>query len=208
VTHPPFVVAKAGETATERSTRSTEPIETAAHSPEIFQSAHTYSTSVIITLCPNRPIRRRKVTRVNCGPEPTKVPGRDFRRRRRVKVYTEVRSLRNKVGSLTVLSEHLDLFTKMLRVDRVASNTWPSEENWRFCSAGSAGIAVRVMVVSIVNEQYERIDRSERLKCTTLYHSPAHVSSHVSAEISSVLTSCPSWFFSDHLVDPGLIQFS
>ena len=31
----------------------------------------------------------------------------------------------------------------------MANNTWPSEEKWRFCIPGSAGIAARVIAASI-----------------------------------------------------------
>lgn len=111
-TYPPFVVTNAGETAIERNVRSIEPRATAAHSLEMFQTAHT-THNFTITLGFDEPIWRRKVTDVNDSPEPTKIPGRDFRRGRRVKVYAKVRSLRKNFCSFLMEQEHLDLCTNM-----------------------------------------------------------------------------------------------
>lgn len=91
-TDPPSTATSAGETAIERKKRSIEPRATAAHSPETFQPTCIYR-NLMITLCIDVPIRGGKVADVDDSPEPTKSPGRDFRRRRRVKVHTEVWSL-------------------------------------------------------------------------------------------------------------------
>ena len=111
-TYPPFVVTNAGETAIERNVRSIEPRATAAHSLETFQPAHV-THNFTITLGLDGPVWRRKVTDVNDSPEPTKIPGRDFRRGRRVKVHAKVRSLRKNFCSFLMEQEHLDLCTNM-----------------------------------------------------------------------------------------------
>ena len=128
VPYPPLAVTRAGETAVERSTRSMEPRATAAHSLKIFQPV-LIANSFLITLGFSKPVLQRNVADVDDSPEPTKVPGRDFRRRRRVKVYTEVWSLRKSICSFTMQSEYLMSCTKIWSADRVASNTWPSEES-------------------------------------------------------------------------------
>ena len=84
-----MVVMSAGEIATERNTRSIEPRATAAHSPKIFQPAQMVQ-KFVITLGVGDPIGWRDVTDIDDGSKPTKVSRRDFGRRRRVKVHTEV----------------------------------------------------------------------------------------------------------------------
>ena len=76
-TYPPFAETRAGETATERKTRSTEPRATVAHSPRGFQPTHTHNNS-IVTWGIDEPTLRRKVADVNDSSEPAKFPGRDF----------------------------------------------------------------------------------------------------------------------------------
>ena len=91
-TYPPLAATNAGETATERKTRSTEPRETAPHSLKGFQPAHIHD-NLIITLGVNGPTLQGEVANVNDSPEPTKTLRRDFRRGRCVKVHTKVWSL-------------------------------------------------------------------------------------------------------------------
>ena len=59
----------------------------------------------MVTLGLDEPVLRREVADVDDGSKPTKVPGRDFRRGRRVKVHTEVWSLRENVCSFTTQPE-------------------------------------------------------------------------------------------------------
>lgn len=108
-----------------------------------------HAIRLIITLGLDEPVLRRNVADVDDRSEPAKVPGRDFRRGRRVEVHAEVRSLGKNVCSSRIPPEYLILCTRMWRADRVVNNTWLSGENWRFCSAGSAGIVARVIVVSM-----------------------------------------------------------
>ena len=49
--------------------------------------------------------------------------------------------------SLRLQPELLVSCTKKRRADRVADNAWSPRESWRLCSAGSAGIVARVIVV-------------------------------------------------------------
>jgi len=111
-TYPPLAAISAGDTATERKTRSTEPRATAPHSLEEFQPVHLHD-NLIITLGVSRPTLRGKVADVNNGSEPTKPLGSDFRRRRRVKVHTEVWSLRKSVCPCAMQPEHLVSCTKI-----------------------------------------------------------------------------------------------
>jgi len=78
-TYPPLAATNAGETATERKTRSIEPKATAPHSLKGFQPAHKRD-SLGITLGVNGPTLRGEVANVNDSPEPTKTLRRDFRR--------------------------------------------------------------------------------------------------------------------------------
>ena len=70
--------------------------------------------------------------------------------------------------------EHLDLCTNMQRADRVASNAWPSGENRRFRSAGSAGIAARVIVKSMV-EGVEMREMSRSIEPKGPFNLPASI---------------------------------
>lgn len=105
-TYPPFAETRAGETATERKTRSTEPRATVAHSPRGFQPTHTHNNS-IVTWGIDEPTLRRKVADVNDSSEPAKFPGRDFCRRRCVNVHAGVWSLRKSFRSSTMQPGHL-----------------------------------------------------------------------------------------------------
>ena len=67
----------------------------------------------MITLGLDEPVLRRNVADVDDGSEPTKVPGCDFRRGRRVEVHAEVWSLRKNVCSLRLQPEYLVACTKM-----------------------------------------------------------------------------------------------
>ena len=113
-TYPPFAETRAGETTTERKTRSTEPRATVAHSLRGFQPTHTHNNS-IVTWGIGEPTLRRKVADVDDSSEPTKFPGRDFCRRRCVNVHAEVWSLRKsfrsstmQLGRLVYVPEHIE----------------------------------------------------------------------------------------------------
>ena len=67
-----------------------------------------------------------------------------------VAIYAGVLGPRKNLCSFAMKREHLVLCTNMYRADHVASGTWPSREYWKFCSAGSAGIAARFIAVSMV----------------------------------------------------------
>jgi hypothetical protein len=110
--HPRLAVTNAGEIATERNTRSIEPRATAAHSPKIFQPAQMIQ-NFAITLSVGDPIGWRDVADIDDGSEPAKIPGRDFGRKGRVKVHTEVRGLQKNGCSLVTRREYLVLGTKM-----------------------------------------------------------------------------------------------
>ena len=96
LTYPPLDVTRAGETATERRTRSIEPRATAAHSLRRFQPTHAHN-NFTVTLSIDEPILRREAADVDDRSEPTKVPSRDFRGGRRVKVHAEIWGLRKGV---------------------------------------------------------------------------------------------------------------
>ena len=85
-----------------------------------------------------------------------------------------IRSLRKNVSSFMMKREHLDLCTNMQRADRVASNAWPSGENRRFRSAGSAGIAARVIVKSMV-EGVEMREMSRSIEPKGPFNLPASI---------------------------------